>query len=454
MQQNTFTGFQNIGSFASAFYQLISREVLDGLWHKLGPKPRGHKPTLSGPELVMGLVFHVLTAAGTLAAHVRKLTGISLSNSALSQRRQAAGVEPFDAIAREVLRPLADPQKHPQAFYKGLRLGAVDGSQFNVSNTPTILSRLDKAKSRRMQAAFAKVPMNWMMEVGTHAPVVAVVGLEQESEWALAERLLERIQAPWLIMMDRLYGIGAFVLKFEPVHQKTQSHFLARVKQNLKVTIQEVLEDGSALVSVVIKDPKNRHRKLGVVQMRQIVGRVMRPNGKWVTVRLWTSLLDARKYPAKELLALYAQRWEIEIGTGELKAYVRGEHLLQSHTPETAAQEILASLIGMAMISQRRVEAGQIADLPPLRMSFVITLQAVRSLWQVLRLGSDILTNDQIAVLVERTLREIAQQAIPKRRARNCKRAVRQPVSSWPRLTTNAYEKGDFVYEVIPVNAV
>jgi len=87
-------------------------------------------------------------------------------------------------------------------------------------------------------------------------------------------------------------------------------------------------------------------------------------------------------------------------------------------------------------------------------MSFVITLQAVRSLWQVLRLGSDILTNDQIAVLVERTLREIAQQAIPKRRARNCKRAVRQPVSSWPRLTTNAYEKGDFVYEVIPVNAV
>jgi len=90
------------------------------------------------------------------------------------------------------------------------------------------------------------------------------------------------------------------------VHQKTQSHFLARVKQNLKVTIQEVLEDGSALVSVVIKDPKNRHRKLGVVQMRQIVGRVMRPNGKWVTVRLWTSLLDARKYPAKELLALYA----------------------------------------------------------------------------------------------------------------------------------------------------
>ena len=87
MQQNTFTGFQDIGSFASAFYQLISREVLDGLWHKLGPKPRGHKPTLSGPELVMGLVFHVLTAAGTLAAHVRKLTGISLSNSALSQRR-------------------------------------------------------------------------------------------------------------------------------------------------------------------------------------------------------------------------------------------------------------------------------------------------------------------------------------------------------------------------------
>ena len=449
MRQNTCTQFENIGSFTDAFHQLISSVALSTLWRKLGPKPRGTKPTLSGPQLVMGLVFHVLMAAGTLAAHVKKLTGIELSDSDLSQRRTTAGVAPFDAIAQTALQPLADPAKHPDAFYRGLRLGAMDGSQFSVSNTPPILQRLSKALSRRLQAAFAKVPMTWMVELGTHAPVAVVVGQEQESEWVLAQRLLERIKGPWLILMDRLYGVGDFVLKFGSVCQKTKSHFLARVKRNLKVTIEQVLEDGSALVCVKLSAYKKTNRKASVVRMREIMGRVQRANGKWVTVRLWTDLLDCRKYPASELLALYARRWEIEIGTGELKAHVRGSQLLQSHTVETAAQEILAAVIGMAMVSRMRVEAGQSADLPPLRISFVKTLQAIRSLWQILRLGHDLFSPDQVLGLVARTLREIAEEASPKRRARNCKRAVRKPVSSWPRLTGTAYETGPFNYEVI-----
>ncbi len=454
MRQNTGSRLENISSFTAAFHQLISYAALAALWRKLGPKARGKKPTLSGPELIMGLVFHGLAAAGTFAAHVKKLTGIDLSDSDLSQRRTAAGVAPFDAIAQAALRPLADPAKHPNAFYKGWRLGAMDGSQFSVSNTPPLLQRLSKSLSRRLQAAFAKVPMTWMVELGTHAPVAAVVGQEQESEWVLAQRLLERIKGPWLILMDRLYGVGDFVLKFQRVCQKTQSHFLVRVKLNLKVTIDQVLEDGSALVSVKLRAYKKGNRKAGVVQVRQIVGRVQRPNGKWVTVRFWTDLLDSRKYPALELLALYAQRWEIEIGTGELKANVRGAHLLQSHTVETAAQEILAAAIAMALVSQVRIEAGQTADLPPLRISFIKTLQAIRSLWQIIRLGHDLLSPNQILGLVERTLREIAGEAIPKRRARNCKRAVRQPVSSWPRLTTPAYEKGAFHYEILPATTI
>jgi hypothetical protein len=454
MRQNTCSHFENIDSFTNVFHQLISDGDMSALWRKLAPKPRGVKPALNGPQLVMGLVFHVLMAAGTFAAHVKKLTGIELSDSALSQRRTTAGAAPFDAIAQAALAPLADPAKHPDAFYRGLRLGAMDGSQFSVSNTPSILQRLNKPLSRRLRTAFAKVPMTWMVELGTHAPVAVVVGEEQESEWVLAQRLLERIQGPWLILLDRLYGVGDFVLKFAPVGQKTQSHFLARVKRNLKVTIEQVLEDGSALVCVKLAAYKKGNRKASIVKMREIAGRVQRPNGKWVTVRLWTDLLDSGQYPARELLALYARRWEIEIGTGELKANVRGAQLLQSHTVESAAQEILAAVIAMALVSRVRVEAGQSADLAPLRISFVKTLQAIRSLWQVLRLGRELFSPNQVLGLVARTLREIAEEASPKRRDRNCKRAVRKPVSSWPRLTATAYETGAFNYEMIPATPV
>ena len=45
-------------------------------------------------------------------------------------------------------------------------------------------------------------------------------------------------------------------------------------------------------------------------------------------MRLWTSLLDWKKHPAGELLALYAQRWEQESFYRELKVDMRSSPLV------------------------------------------------------------------------------------------------------------------------------
>ena len=288
---NTLTG--SVGTFIQCFQCLLATPLLANLWHQYGPKPRGQKLKLSGPQLVQSLVFHVLCGVGTLAAHVQQLTGVKVSDSDLSQRRAAAGVGVFEAIVRAALRPLATLGKHPCAFYRGWRLVAIDGSQTSVSNTPQLLRHLSKAASRRFQAAFAKVPMCWLVELGTHAPLAVVLGLAQESEWALAHRLLPQLPAGCLLLADRLYGVGAFVNELLVVGQTAGSQWLVRVRQNLKSSVRQILADGSALVAVAVPHPLYPHRRAGFVFVRQIVGRVRRPGGAWVTVRLWTSLLDA-----------------------------------------------------------------------------------------------------------------------------------------------------------------
>jgi len=444
----------SVTTFAQAFGALLEASVLAQLWQQQGPKPRGQKPRLSGPQLVSALVFHILAGAGTLAAHVQQLTGLELSDSALSQRRTAAGVGVFEAIVRAALRPLAVLQEHPQAFYHGWRLIGMDGSQFSVSNTPQLLGRLSKAASRRFRAAFAKVPMSWLMELGTHAPLAVAVGLEQESEWELSHRLLSQLQRGWLVLADRLYGVAAFVNELLIATQRMGSHFLVRVRQNVKVSVRQVLSDGSALVAVAVADPWNPNRKRGCIWVREIVGRVRRANGSWVNVRLWTDLWDERKHPAQELLALYAQRWEIELGTRELKLDLRGTVLLQSHTVETAAQEILAAVLGMAVLSQARLVAAASGEVGPLRISFGQTLLLVRSLWWLVAMGQGILSARQVLALTERTMEWIGAQALPKRRARSCPRAVRQPVGGWPRLLANSYQHGPVQYEVLPISPV
>jgi hypothetical protein len=61
---------------------------------------------------------------------------------------------------------------------------------------------------------------------------------------------------------------------------------------------------------------------------------------------------------------------------------------------------------------------------------------------------ADMLTPAQVSLVVRRSLKRIADMAIPKRRARSCPRKLRQPVSSWPRLRKNTYGKGAVDYSV------
>ena len=453
MQTIASSLIQSVGAFRASFQYLLACPTLAQLWCQHGPKPRGQKPKLTGPQLVQGLVFHILCGAGTLAAHMFQLTGVQVSDSDLSQRRAAAGVGVFEAILRAALRPLATLAEHPSAFYRGWRLVGLDGSQTSVRNTPQLLRHLSKAASRRLGAAFAQVPLCWLVELGTHAPLAAVVGLAQESEWALAHRLLGQLPTGCLLVADRLYGVAAFVNELLVAGPSVGSQWLVRVRQNVHSTVRQVLADGSALVRVAVADPRHHNRKQGFVFVREIVGRVRRPGGAWVTVRLWTSLWDARAYPAAEVLALYARRWDIEVCTKEMKVDLRGgTTVLQSHTVATAAQEILALVLAMAMLSQVRLAAAAQGPVAPLRISFGQTLALVRSLWWMVAVGEGILGADQVQALVARTLEQIAAQCLPPRRARSCQRGRRQPVSSWPRLTAPTYQNGPTDYELLPVH--
>ena len=108
-----------------------------------------------------------------------------------------------------------------------------------------------------------------------------------------------------------------------------------RVRSNLNRRLIEVYPDGSALVQI----RSRKKTRLG----REIMGPVHRGRqAPMTTVRLCTSLLDWRQYPATQLLDLYARRWEQELFYEELKVDMRPTLRLQSHTPLTAMQETAA----------------------------------------------------------------------------------------------------------------
>ena len=88
-----------------------------------------------------------------------------------------------------------------------------------------------------------------------------------------------------------------------------------------------------------------------------------------------------------------------------------------------------------------------------LRISFLKLLQVVRGLWPFLALTADWLSPAQVRLVVRRCLHQLAERASPERRKRACPRALRQPVSSWPRLRKNTYRKGRIEYSIAAVSA-
>jgi len=96
--------------------------------------------------------------------------------------------------------------------------------------------------------------------------------------------------------------------------------------------------------------------------------------------KLLTSMVDAEKYPAKEMAELYHQRWEIELGYDELKTHMlEREECLRSRKPEGVLQEIAGIGIAYNLV---RIEMARVAtelDLVPTRISFRHALVLIRN---------------------------------------------------------------------------
>jgi hypothetical protein len=421
--------------------------LVGSTWRPTVPVRRGRKPRVAVTELLPALTFHVMQEAGTLAEHSAALFADALSDSAWADRRARLPWDIFADLMRRVLRPKAT-RRQPEAFWRGWRVTAIDGTQFSLTNTPQIAAVTTKARTRRGRAAFAKMGTVVLLELGLHNPLAAAIGRRGQSEWALALTVLSQLPTRALVLADRLYGCGAFALQLRAACARVGSHFLVRARRDIKPHLIKRLRDGSRIVRVAVNLP-NRH--VGQwLEVREIRVRVSRPGSRSHEVRLWTSLWDVATAPALELARLYTHRWEHELYFRELKRQVRKTDVLQSHTLDTGAQEIAALVLVSALLAAERMRAAG-GRLPVLRVSFTKLLElCVKPMWLWLDLGRGVLTDQQLTQIVNRGYSRMRRYLTPSRRARTCPRAVRRPLQAWPRLLAPTSVNGPFHLQVLP----
>jgi hypothetical protein len=296
---------------------------------------------------------------------------------AIYKARERLGREPLELLFRAVAVPLATESTRG-AFYRGLRLMSLDGTCLDVADTPANEAAFGRPGSSRREGggAFPQLRLVALAESATHAICDAALGPYSTSEKELADPLIDRLGGGMLCLADR--GFYSFE-RFQKA-RRTGAQLLWRVMGHMLLPREEQLADGSYLTRVYKNQPDQRAKRAGervrVVEY-QLADPALAPDEQ--RYRLLTTILSADQAPARELAALYPQRWELESALDELKTHQRGPRVvLRSKAPDGVYQEAYGHLCTHYAIRRVMHDAALRADLVPHRLSFVRSLRAAR----------------------------------------------------------------------------
>jgi hypothetical protein len=241
-------------------------------------------------------------------------------------------------------------------------------------------------------------------------------------ETTLAQGLWETVPDNSLVLFDRNFLIKGQLVRFETSGNR---HWLSRSKKNTRWAVVKHLGRNDDLVELEINEP-------GMPKTWEIRAIHYKRRG-YPPATLLTSLVDAEAYPAKELVALYHERWECELAYDELKTHMLlREEAIRSRTPEGVRQELWGLAIAYNLIRLEMERAAAEAGVPPTRISFVNALTFV--VQEISGLIGQRLALGTIPSRLHYLRQQLKRLVLPERRTeRVYPRAVKLKMSNYPR---------------------
>ena len=293
--------------------------------------------------------------------------------SGISQARRRLGVAPVQALYEFVVAPIAETRTQG-AWYRQWRLVSLDGSTLDVADTEENDQAFGRPGASRGSTAYPKIRFVGLLENGTHVLWAARMDRYATDEITLAAAVVPALQKDMLCLADRFFP-GYELWKKAA---QTGAELLWRVRQNARLEVDQRLADGSYLSRIYPSTSDRRNRRKAIV-VRVLEYRLKDVAGAEPIYRLITTILDPERAPAKELAALYHERWEIETTLDELKTHLRGAQIiLRSKTPELVRQEFYGLLMAHFAIRGLMHEAALEANEDPDRLSFLHAVRVVQ----------------------------------------------------------------------------
>lgn len=304
----------------------------------------------------------------------------SLAPSAVPQARYRLGSEPVERLFYRTAKAWSETTN--AGAWRGLTLHGVDGSSLRVQDSDANFEHFGKPGGRNGSgdAGYPQVRLACLLNLGTRLLEAAAFGPFSRGEQDLAEGLWEHIGDDSLTILDR--GFVNFPVFAGLVGSGSNRHFMVRMRRNLHFDPGQLLPDGSMLADLPCSRELRRTRPDLPTHIRGRIIGYQHPGGE--ESRMFTTLVDHHKYPANELVALYHERWEIELAYDEIKTHMlERNECLRSKKPEGVAQELWGALLLYNLVRHEMVRVAAERGLPPARISFRSSLLLMRNFWEV-----------------------------------------------------------------------
>jgi len=345
----------------------------------------------------------------------------AVAKSAISQARQRLPEEPlaylFETTAAEWATRSALAHR-----WRGLALYGMDGTTMRVPDSPENRLAFGGQRGRNGESGYPQVRVVALMALRSHVLSTVRFSAYSTGETTLAREVWSEIPEDSLTIVDR-----NFLVKKDLIHLETNGnrHWLSRTKTNTRWAVTKKLGKDDYLAEWDVHET-------GLPGKWEI--RVIHYKRKgFPRSTLLTSLIDAEKYPAKELVALYHERWELELAYDEVKTHLLDrQETIRSRTPAGVRQELWGIAIAYNLVRREMERVAETAGVSPTRVSFVTALSYMRD--ELCRLRGRALPLGTIPSRLQRLERNLKRLLLPKRRtARAFPRAVKIKMSNYPR---------------------
>lgn len=357
----------------------------------------------------------------------------TVAGSALSQARTRLGPDPMEWLYLRTAEEWAHRSARADRW-RGLALYGVDGTTLRVADSVENRDHFGGQDSGRheggreeRQSGYPLMRLVVLMALRSHLLAAAAFGPYPIDERTYAASLWDTVPDHSLVLVDRHY-LQANVLV--PLTSKgTGRHWITRAKSNTKFRSIRRLGKGDELVEFEVS---SEARRKNPSLPTHFDARAIRYQRKGFQPQLLlTSLVDESGFPADEIRALYHERWELELGFGELKTdMLERLETIRSKSPTSVAQEMWGLLLAYNLV---RLEIERIAaelKVSPLRISFVAALREVAEQWHFATIVSPGTIPTRLSTVTDR----LRQFLLPPRRTeRVFPRAVKIKMSNYAR---------------------